>query len=784
MPSRSIALLVFGLAPVLTTARLSAQQTNQWVVPPGFRVDVFADSVENARSMALGPQGTVFVGSQRAGKVYAIVDRNGDHRADRVIVIASGLTQPNGVAMRNGALYVATTSRILRFDDIERRLDSPPAPVIVRDSLPNPNAGHTWKFIAFGPDDMLYMSVGAPCNVCEDPPMVSTILRMKPDGSGLEVFADGVRNSVGFDWHPTSRELWFTDNGRDGMGDDVPSDELNVAWRAGLHFGFPYCHQGDVSDPQFGAQRACATTEPPVLKPGAHVATLGFTFYTGNMFPASYRNAVIVAEHGSWNRSTPSGYRVMVARTDGRRVTSYEPLVEGFQRAGAPGGWEATRAALGRPVDVLQLPDGSILISDDVRHRLLRVSYRPGAGAQSRTEVTIKDSGVQAENLTSSADGTLYFGSMAKGTIYRAAPGASQAEPWILASGAGLTNVLGVLADDRSNTLWVCQNTPRGSGGAPATGQTALRSFDLNTGAAKGTYPFPPNSGICNDIAVSANGTAYVSESFRGRVHRLKPGATALEVWASHPDLEVIDGLAFLADGSLYVNTFTTGRLYRISVNADGSAGAIVRIETSMPLVRPDGLRSVGASTLIQAEQGGRVAELTISGNRAEVRVLREGLPRASGVTLVGNSAFVLVDFAKAVVVPVQTSTTEQEIIQLSKSKWQWMADKDVAKLEPLFHARSKFVHMSGTWKKDEELDIIRTGRIWYKQADVHDVAVEVFDRTAIVWSRITLHAVVGGNDAVNEFTVTEVFQRDNSDDWKLLDLTFSSVRNTHQIRK
>ena len=254
---------------------LSAQQPAQaphWIVPAGFEVSVFAENVQNARMMALGPQGTVFVGSMQAGKVHAVIDRDGDHKADRVVLIASGLDQPNGVAIRNGALYVATTSRILRFDDIERHLDSPPVPVIVRDSLPNPREGHTWKFIAFGPDDLLYMSVGAPCNVCLPPRMVSTILRMKPDGSNLEVFAEGVRNSVGFDWHPISRELWFTDNGRDQLGDDVPSDELNVAWKPGLHFGFPYCHQGDVSDPQFGAQRACSTTEPPVQKLGTHVA--------------------------------------------------------------------------------------------------------------------------------------------------------------------------------------------------------------------------------------------------------------------------------------------------------------------------------------------------------------------------------------------------------------------------------------------------------------------------------------------------------------------------------
>ena len=373
-----------ALAPGLAgSGRLSAQQPvrqqpNKWVVPAGFEVSVFADSVDNPREMTLGPQGTVFVGSLRAGKVHAVIDRNGDHKADRVVLIASGLQMPNGVAMRNGALYVATAGKLLRFDDIERHLDAPPKPVVVRDSLPNANAGHMWKFIAFGPDSLLYMSVGAPCNVCLSPPMVSTIVRMKPDGSNLEVFAEGVRNTVGFDWHPVTHELWFTDNGRDMLGDDVPNDELNVAWKQGLHFGFPFCHQGDVSDPEFGTQRACSTTEPPVQKLGAHVAAIGMAFYTGSMFPPSYKNAAIIAQHGSWNRSKPSGYRVMVAHTDGRKVTSYETLLDGFlpgSRDSLPGGWEAGRVARGRPADVLQMPDGSILISDDTGNRILRVSY-------------------------------------------------------------------------------------------------------------------------------------------------------------------------------------------------------------------------------------------------------------------------------------------------------------------------------------------------------------------------------------------------------------------------
>jgi len=277
--------------------------------------------------------------------------------------------------------------------------------------------------------------------------------------------------------------------------------------------------------------------------------------------------------------------------------------------------------------------------------------------AQNRTELAINDSAVSPENLTSSKDGTVYFGSTAKGTIYRAVPGAARAEPWILASASGLTNVLGVLADDKTYTLWVCQNATGGRGGAPVVGQTALRSFDLKSGAAKGTYPFPPNAGICNDIAVSADGTAYVSESFRGRIHRLRPGATALEVWVTDQQLDVIDGLTLLADGAVYANNFASGKLYRVPVKADGSAGGVVPIETSIPLGRPDGLRTAGPRTLIQAEGQGRFTELTIDGNRAEVRVVKDSLPGASGVTLVGDSVFVLVSRLKAVVVPYRRST-------------------------------------------------------------------------------------------------------------------------------
>jgi uncharacterized protein DUF4440 len=422
------------------------------------------------------------------------------------------------------------------------------------------------------------------------------------------------------------------------------------------------------------------------------------------------------------------------------------------------------------------------------------MSFTSVVRAQSRPEVTIADSGVQAENLTSSRDGTVYFGSMAKGTIYRAVRGAAQAEPWTLASTTGLTSVLGVLADDRSNTLWVCQNATDGRGGAPAAGQTALRAFDLKSGAAKGTYPFPPNAGICNDIAVSADGGVYASESFRGRVHRLKPGAAALEIWATDSAIAVIDGLAFLADGSLYVNTFNTGRIFRIPVNADGTAGAIVPIETSMPLVRPDGLRTAGPRTLIQAEQQGRVAELTIDGNRAVVRVLQGGLPRASGVTLVGDSALVLVDFTKAVAVPYRPASAtaregaspipvrkspvspgEQTLLDLSRTKWRWMAERKVDTLAALFHDDAVFVHMGGSWGRTQELDIIRSGGIHYKHAEIFEASARVIGNTGIVLNRIRLDAVVGGNEVTNPFMVTEVYVQQNGA-WKLASLSFTRL--------
>ena len=337
-------------------------------LPPGFSIALFA-RVDNARQMALGRAdasgGHVFVGSMRAGKVHA-VRFDAAYHATGVTTVASGLQMPVGVAYRDGALYVSAVSRILRYDNIEQRLEQPPAPAVVTDRLPT-ETHHGWKFIAFGPDGKLYVPVGAPCNICEpDAQRYANILRMNADGSGVETFARGVRNTVGFDWQPQTGELWFTDNGRDMLGDEFPPDELNRAPRAGMHFGYPYCHGGDLPDPEFGARRACADFTAPVQKLGPHVAALGMRFYTGAMFPPAYRNQVFIAEHGSWNRAKKIGYRVSLVRLQDGKAVSYEPFATG---------WLQGESAWGRPADVLVLPDGSLLVSDDAAGAIYRISY-------------------------------------------------------------------------------------------------------------------------------------------------------------------------------------------------------------------------------------------------------------------------------------------------------------------------------------------------------------------------------------------------------------------------
>jgi glucose/arabinose dehydrogenase len=340
-------------------------------VPAGFNIEVYAAGMANARSMALGDKGTVFVGSRLVDKVYAIADKDGKRS---VKVLASGLYRPNGVAFKNGTLYIAELSKISKIDKVEDNLDSSPKPTVIYDNLPKDEA-HGWKFIAIGPDNKLYIPVGQPGNNVLHDDAHGQIRRINLDGTGAEVVALGVRNSVGFDWNPETKQLYFTDNGRDWMSEDVPQDELNRVTKVGEDFGAPYCYQGNIPDPEFGWGHSCSDYTPPVGLMGPHVASLGMRFYTGNMFPKSYKNAIIVARHGSWNKSKKAGGDVVVVKLnkDGT-VKSIEPFITGFLE---------NNNYVGRPVDVMQMKDGSLLVSDDWNGAVYRITYgKPKMAAQ------------------------------------------------------------------------------------------------------------------------------------------------------------------------------------------------------------------------------------------------------------------------------------------------------------------------------------------------------------------------------------------------------------------
>jgi glucose/arabinose dehydrogenase len=350
--------------PSLTAAAPEEIPIGSVKLPEGFSISIWASGLPNARSMTFGPKGTLFVGTRFVGTVYAVVD-HGDRR--EVKVLLKGLHRPNGVAVRNGALYVAEVSRILRYDDIEANLDSPPPPAVVFDALPKDET-HGWKFMTLGPDGWLYFQIGSPGNIVLPPVTHAQIARVDPDRGVLETVATGVRNSVGMDFHPVTRELWFTNNGRDWMGDDIPNDTLHRVTRPRMNFGYPFCHQGDLPDDEFGKGRSCREFDPPALKLGPHVAPLGMRFYTGRQFPAEYRNNIFIAEHGSWNRTRKDGFNVSrVVLDEQGGVVKYEPFATGFLQE---------ERFWGRPVDVQVAPDGALLVSDDVSGAIYRIAYR------------------------------------------------------------------------------------------------------------------------------------------------------------------------------------------------------------------------------------------------------------------------------------------------------------------------------------------------------------------------------------------------------------------------
>jgi glucose/arabinose dehydrogenase len=352
-----------GINPPPFAAAVDKLPIPELKLPKGFKIEVFVSGVPNARSLRLGDKGTVFVSNRILDKVYAVVEKDGKREAK---VIASGMDRPNGLAFHAGTLYIAEGTKISKLEKIEDTLDSPGKPVVIYDQFLN-HQSHGWKFMALGPDNKLYVNVGVPCNICLPPDTNGQIRRINLDGSGAEVFARGIRNSVGFDFHPVNKQLYFTDNGRDWLSEDLPNDELNRVTKLGQHFGYPYCHQGNVPDDQFGWGHSCREFEPPVALLGPHAAALGMRFYTGRMFPPEYRNTIFIARHGSWNKTDKIGGDIIVVKLkpDGS-VKSWEPFMTGFLK---------DNNYLGRPVDVEVMKDGSLLVSDDYAGAVYRISY-------------------------------------------------------------------------------------------------------------------------------------------------------------------------------------------------------------------------------------------------------------------------------------------------------------------------------------------------------------------------------------------------------------------------
>jgi glucose/arabinose dehydrogenase len=356
------------LAPHLTGRPASELPVDKLKVPAGFKVEVWADGVAEARSMTLGDKGTVFVGNRNLSNVYAIVEKDGKRE---VKTILTKMNTPNGVLFHKGTLYVAEAERILAYEGIEDKLDNPGTPRVVIDNL-GKQPGHFWKVLAMGPDGKLYFNIGSPQNITMPTYNQAAILRVDPKTGVLENYAQGVRNSVGMDFHPTTKKLWFTSNARDWLGEEGPDDILSTVSFKGEHHGFPYCHQGDMLDPEYGKGRSCAEFTKPVHRLGPHIAPLGMRFYTGNMFPASYKNSIFVAQHGSWNKANKIGYNVIHVTLNAQgKVVKSEPFLEGFLQDA-----KADPPMWGRPVDVLQLKDGSLLVSDDYNGIIYRVSYK------------------------------------------------------------------------------------------------------------------------------------------------------------------------------------------------------------------------------------------------------------------------------------------------------------------------------------------------------------------------------------------------------------------------
>ncbi len=610
--------------PRLDSAQINLGNIN---LPPGFQISVYANNLPGARSMALSPNGTLYIGTRDDAALYAVRDTNGDNVADVTYNISNRLNQlyginlfyPNGVAYRDGSLYVMETNRLFRLDNIDNQLDNPPAPVILNTNFPS-DWQHGWKFIRFGPDGRLYVPVGAPCNVCEANYPYNRLLRMNADGTGVETYASGIRNTVGFDWHPTTGELWFTENGRDNLGDNVPPDELNRAPTIGMNFGFPYCHGGTIADPTYGSLHNCNEFTAPAINLGPHVAALGMRFYTGNMFPSQYQNQIFIAEHGSWNRSTPIGYRITLVRLQNNIPVSYEVFADGWLNSGG--------GVTGRPVDILVMPDGALLVSDDFTGAIYRISYlSPGYSSTPTTGSNIQMGTTQGTNVTSTITVSETGNANLNVTGVSFAAGSSAQisvtgfSPFTITDGSGQTQNITVSCNAATAgvftaTLNVAHN---------ATGSPAAYSITCNvTAAPTPIYSSSPAPGepisISQIVGSPASANLVVSEAGTANlnvtgVSFVAGGSTQISVTGFSP-FTIVDGSGQTQNITIACNTSAVGtytRTLQVAHNGSGSPAtyAVTCNVTSGP-----------TAGFISAPAPGPIAINTVTGVPASAEVV------------------------------------------------------------------------------------------------------------------------------------------------------------------
>lgn len=588
-------------------------------VPAGFKVEVYAE-VPGARQMALGTNGNVYVGT-RGNKVYAVVDKNKDRKADQVITILDDLNVGNGVAMHQGNLYVAEQNRITRYGapDFDLTLPFKQMREVIYDKLPN-KFHHGWRYITFGPDNKLYVTVGAPCNVCSPQDIEATIIRMDADGKNAEVFAKGVRNSVGLDFQPSTNVLYFTDNGVDLMGDDVPSDELNAAPKAGLHFGFPFVSGKDARPPEFANKKLPQEVTPPELEFQAHGANLGLKFYKGKQFPAAYQGSAIIAQHGSWNRSKPVGYQLTrVTFDEQNKVKGQEVFIDG---------WLNNGEIWGRPTDVLELPDGSVLVSDDYAGVIYRVSYGDNskagaaAGSVANTVTGLK----MPESSIAHPDGRVFiteigeFGKKGDGKIT------------ILNLDGSKTTLIDGLDDPKgidlfNNQLYVADN------------DRVIR-VELQGKATVFAKPsdFQDTPTFFNDIEIDGQGNVYVSDSGddngkHAGVYKISPQGKVSQILNDKSGIKRPNGLLMDGPNALLVADFGTGKLFRVTFNDQ-----LPKVKANVTLINQgfggaDGLiRDTNGVLYVSDWAGGKVWQL--SEPKATPQLISEGNQSSADINL------------------------------------------------------------------------------------------------------------------------------------------------------